>query len=435
MVRAGKTLLALGGATLALCMPSLAHATDGYFQNGISIRSKGQAGAGIAAPATPLSIADNPAGIAEIDSQVEIGASLFMPRRQFDGSGGPGFTPSGVVKSGSDYFVLPNAAVSYKLDDQSAVGFALYGNGGLNTNYGPVSNPACAMPGLPATNGTFCGGAAGVNLMQMFISAAYSRKIGDMLTVGVAPVFGMQIFKARGLAAFSYDMMGNPLTGDPSKLTNNGNSVSTGVGVRVGVLLKLAPQFRLGASYQTKMAMSRFGKYAGLFEDGGKFDIPSNFTIGAAFSPTPNITLMTDYRHINYSDVAAVSNSSTIPAQFGSKGGPGFGWKNVDEFKVGLEVKPAEGMALRGGVSFNNNPVTGGNATINILAPGVSTRHYTLGATIPTGKRSMFDVSALYSPRAHTTGIEITPAGANPGHLIDLSMKQFEIGVAWRLKF
>lgn len=437
VMRAGSILLwSSRGVAIALAgLPATAQATEGYFLNGISIRDKGVAGAGVADPKTPLTIGVNPAGIAEIPSQVELGVSLFMPRRQFTGSGGPGFTPSGTVKSGSNYFALPSAGVSWKLDDESAIGVALFGNGGLNTNYGAPANPACQSPPLPAADGVFCGGSTGVNLIQAFVSVGYARKLGDHLTVGVAPMFGFQIFRAQGLAAFSFNQLGQPLTVDPNALTNNGNSVSVGVGARAGALLKISPTIRLGASYQTKMSMSRFKKYAGLFENGGKFDIPSNFTIGLAVDPMPGVTVMADYRHIQYSDVPAVSNSSTIPQQFGSKGGPGFGWKNVNAFKVGVEGRLSPQLVVRGGVGFNDNPVPPSDVTINILAPGVSKRHFTAGAQYAVGARSSIDLSFLYSPKARTKGIEITPGGPNPGHFIELQMHQFELGVGWNKKF
>lgn len=420
---------------LGLAVPAPAFATEGYFLNGTSIRDKGMAGAGIAAPNDPLVIANNPAGLTEIGNQIAIGASLFMPRRKFTGSGGPGFTPSGTVKSRSNFFLLPSAGWSHQLDDKSAVGLALFGNGGLNTRYPAVANPACVSPPLPAPNGVFCGGSAGVNLIQAFVAASYARKFGDHLSIGLSPVMAIQIFHADGLAAFSYDPFGNPLTVDPTALTNNGNDTAAGFGLRGGVLVKLTPQIRVAGSYQTKINMTKFKKYAGLFENHGDFDIPSNYQIGIAIDPAPGFTVAADFRHVNYKDVAAVSNSSTIPRQFGSKDGPGFGWKNVNTVKFGVEGRVNDRLTLRAGAAFNNNPVPSKDATINILAPGVIKQHFTLGARLGIGERSAFDFSFVYAPTAHTRGIEITPAGPNPGHSIDLAMHQFELGIGWSKKF
>ncbi|MBD3728297.1 MAG: outer membrane protein transport protein [Sphingomonadales bacterium] len=418
----------IGTAVASVIVPSAAQATEGYFLNGTSVRDKGVAGAGIADPQDPLVLANNPAGIAEIDSQVEIGVSVFMPRRDYTGSGGPGFTGSGSVNSGSKFFVLPAMAVSYKLDENSAVGLAIYGNGGLNTNYPDISNPACASPPFPASSGTYCAGSAGVNLIQGFVSAGYARKLGDHVTIGVAPVFAMQIFQSRGIATFS------AFSVDPTHFSNNGNSTSTGIGVRGGVLIKVNDGFRLAGSYQSKINMSKFDKYSGLFENGGDFDIPSNFQIGMAIDAGENITLMADYRHIEYSDVPAVSNASNIQLPFGAPGGPGFGWDNVDVVKFGIESEVSDKLTLRAGAAFNNNPVPRADATLNILAPGVSKQHFTAGARLKMGETSALDFSFLYSPPAHTIGIEVTPQGPNPTHQIDLQMHQFEVGVAWSKK-
>ena len=42
------------------------------------------------------------------------------------------------------------------------------------------------------------------------------------------------------------------------------------------------------------MHMWKFDKYAGLFEDGGAFDIPASFTAGVAFKANPDTTIMPD---------------------------------------------------------------------------------------------------------------------------------------------
>ena len=422
---------ALAGAAILGTVPAALHATEGYFQNGTSVRDKGVAGAGIADPDGPMVLATNPAGIAEQGDALEIGASLFMPRRSFTTSGDPGFTPDGRTKSGTNYFVVPQAAASFALDERSSIGVAVYGNGGLNTNYGAPENASCVSPPLPASNGVFCGGGTGVDLIQAFASVGYARKFGDTVSVGVAPVLAMQIFEGRGLAAFSFDPLGNPLTVDPTALTDNGKDVTFGVGFKVGALFEPVEGLRLAGSYQSEIDMGKFDKYAGLFENGGDFDIPSAFQLGAALDVGEAVTLMADYRHIEIEDVPAVANSSTIQQQFGSVGGPGFGWENVDAFKFGAEAGLSEHLTVRAGMSFNNNPVPGSDATINILAPGVSDEHYTLGARLGTRAGGAFDLSFMYSPRARTSGIEITPAGPNPGRAIELEMHQFEVGLSW----
>jgi long-chain fatty acid transport protein len=417
--------LAASAAALAAGMAiaaSPAQATEGYFQHGYGARQSALGGAGVADSDDPMALSLNPAGIVGVEQQLQIGISLFSPMRSFTGSGAPGFTPTGEVESGSEYFPVPNLAYSQPLDDQSTLAIAVYGNGGMNTSYGPVTNPACG-PG----NGVFCGGSAGVNLNQLFVAVGYARQFGDNFSLGIAPIYALQAFEANGLIAFS------GFSSAPTKFTNNDMDWSSGFGVRVGAELALGEQVRLGAAYQTKFDMSEFEEYAGLFEGGGDFDIPSNWTLGAAFDVSPDVTVMLDWRHINYSDVAAVSNSTSIPLPFGASGGPGFGWDDVDAYKLGVEWDASDQMTWRAGMAFNNNPIGPEDVTLNILAPGVQEQHYTAGFTYNANEGNAIDFAFMYSPEASVSGPEAPPG--NPSHTIELQMSQFMLTAGWTYRF
>lgn len=401
-----------------------AQATEGYFQHGYGLRQSALAGAGVADSDDPMALSLNPAGIVGAERQFQGGISLFSPMRSFTGSGGPSFTPGGEVESGSEYFPVPNLGYLHPLDDQSALAIAVYGNGGMNTSYEAVPNPACG-PG----NGVFCGGSAGVNLNQLFVAVGYGRQFGDNFSLGVAPIYALQAFEANGLIAFS------GISSDPAHLTNNDMAWSSGFGVRLGAEWALSDRFRVGAAYQTKFNMSEFDEYAGLFEGGGDFDIPSNWTLGVAFDVSPDVTVMLDWRRINYTDVAAVSNSTTTPLPLGANGGPGFGWDDVDAYKFGVEWDSSEQMTWRAGMAFNNNPIGSEDVTLNILAPGVQEQHYTAGFTYQANASNALDFAFMYSPEASVSGIEVTPSGPNPGHTIELQMSQFQLTVGWTHRF
>jgi len=73
--------------------------------------------------------------------------------------------------------------------------------------------------------------------------------------------------------------------------------------------------------------------------------------------------------------------------------------------------------------------------TLNILAPGVQEQHYTGGFSYEINERNSFDFSFMYSPESTVSGIEITPAGPNPGHQIELAMNQFDVTFGWTYTF
>ncbi len=387
------------------------------------------AGAGVADGRDAAVLAINPAGLIGAGDSATVSISLFFPDRGYVGSGPGGFTPAGDIEGNdTEFFPIPNAAYSRLIGDRTAFGIALYGNGGLNTDYESLVNPACAMPMLPAADGVFCGGETGVNLNQAFIAVGLAHDFGGFV-LGVAPILALQQFEAKGLAAFG------GVSIDPANLSNNETDTSIGGGVRVGFQTSLSDSLRFAASYQTKIWMGRFNDYAGLFADGGDFDIPQNIQAGVAFDLSENLTFAFDYRWINYSGVNAVGNATSVMLPFGSPDGPGFGWDDVHAFKFGGEYRTEGGAALRLGYARNTNPIGPEDVTLNLLAPGTIVNHFTAGFELPLGKRHSIEGGFLYAPQSTVSGIEVTPFGPNPNRIIDIGLSEIEFTIGWKFRF
>ncbi len=190
-------------------------------------------------------------------------------------------------------------------------------------------------------------------------------------------------------------------------------------------------------AYAPKMKMSKLDKYRGLFADAGGFDIPSHWSVGMAFMPTPAWTLAFDFGHINYSDVKSVNNPSMVQAQLGAANGPGFGWQDIDVFKLGVAWRMNDALTLRAGFNKGDNPITAANVTFNILAPGVMTKHYTAGLTYALNKNSEITGMLMVAPRQSVTGSSLFNGlfGPGAGGNETISMRQSSIGVAWGFKF
>ena len=69
------------------------------------------------------------------------------------------------------------------LDDNSAFGIAVYGNGGMNTDY-PT------MTFYDQSSST-----TGVDLMQLFIAPTYARKFAGKHSIGITPIIAAQFFE------------------------------------------------------------------------------------------------------------------------------------------------------------------------------------------------------------------------------------------------
>lgn len=436
-----KTLIALSISS-ALVAPSV-FATNGYFAHGYSTAEKGLAGAGVAHSQDALASATNPAGMVKVGNRMDIGGAIFNPNRQYTvtGVGTPANTASftlseGNYESSHDYFFIPHIGYNWMLDNTSSFGLAAYGNGGMNTDY---KNVPFVAPGF---TGTYGGGSAGVDLKQLFINASYAKQINDKNAVGASLIMAYQTFKASGLANFA------GYSNDSTKLTNKGDDSSIGFGVKLGWQGDVAKDVAVGVSYQSKMAMSEFDDYAGLFAENGDFDIPATATIGLAWKTSDISTLVFDIQQIYYSDVAAIANSVeslfTCGAKpdsdcLGGSNGGGFGWDDMTVIKLGYEWQQND-MIWRVGLSNGDQPIQGGGETtaapngsevlFNILAPAVMETHITFGFTMPIDSASEFTFAGMYAPSNDVTG-----STQFDSQTAKIEMDQFELQGTYTMKF
>ena len=321
-------------------------------------------------------------------NRMDIGMDVFSPKRDAERSGA-GFAPiNGKVDSGNTSFLVPEMGYNRMLGSDMSPGISVYGNGGMNTTYpqGPFQCPNSPTTVAPAN--MLCGGGTlGVDLTQLIIAPTLAYKLNAQHSVGVALLLGYQQFKTVGLQAFDNAPGFPPFTGAPGSVTNNGYEKSTGIGLRLGYQGRVSDSLAIGATYAPKMKMGKLDKYKGLFAGNGSFDIPSHYSVGVAFMPTPAWTVALDLGRINYSDVPAVHNPSLPVAPLGASNGPGFGWKDVNIFKLGVAWRMSDALTLRAGCNKGDNPITAPDVNFNILAPGVVKDHYTAGFRLAWTRR------------------------------------------------
>jgi len=265
----------------------------------------------------------------------------------------------------------------------------------------------------------------------LFVSATYARKINDTSSWGISAITAYQRFKATGLAAFA------PYSSDATKLTDNGYDYSLGFGARLGWQAEVNPGTTLAASYQTKMTMGEFDKYAGLFAEQGGFDIPATWTLGLAHDFAAAGTVTFDVQTIYYGDVKSIANP-LLPnlgaSQLGNNDGAGFGYENMTAYKLGYQWSTTPDWIWRAGYSRGAQPIPTSEVLFNILAPAIMEQHITGGFTKITDAGSEFNFAAMYSPRSSVTGPNPL-SGSPPDQNIKLQMTEFELEASWSRKF
>ncbi|MFO1218366.1 MAG: outer membrane protein transport protein [Burkholderiaceae bacterium] len=424
-----KLRLSAIAAACAIAAPA-AFATNGYFPHGYGMKAKGMGGASVALAEDSMVGANNPAAMVWSGARMDVGLDIFMPKRNAERSGAAVPSLNGKVESDKTSFAIPEFGYVQPLGSTMAAGVTLYGNGGMNTTY-PQGNFNC---GGGAAN-MLCGsGTLGVDLSQLIVAPTVSVKLAERHAFGVALLLGYQRFKITGAQAFA------GMSSSPADVSNNGYDSSTGVGLRLGYQGRLTDQISVGAAYAPKMNMGKLDKYRGLFAGSGDFDIPEHYNIGVAFTPMPALTIAFDAGRINYSGVGAVGNPSSNQAPLGSAGGPGFGWKNIDVYKLGVIWRLNDAWTVRAGYNRGDNPVTAGDVSFNILAPGVMKDHYTAGFTFGWDKSNEITGYAMVAPRQTVTGPSmfnspaLIPPGGQGGNET-IGMKQTSFGVSWARKF
>lgn len=427
--------LGFAGAVVVGCVglvttPALA--TIGYFQHGYGARSIAMGGTGVAAANDGFAAAINPAMLLNAGNRMDISATLFSPRRKYtaDSLGGFGIPFGDEIKSGSNYFVIPSFAYVRQIDESSAWGVALYGNGGMNTNYAAFDRMcADAMGNVGPGSGVFCGGQLHMDLAQMFVTVSYARKLSDRFSFGITPIFALQRFKVEGAGLFA------GFSQDPANVSDRGYNYSTGGGARVGLGLEVSDSVTLGVSYQTRIYMSRFKQYAGLFSDNGDFDIPPTLIGGLAIRIDDTKIFEADIQYIWYSNIQPVGNPIAalfVGVPLGADGGPGFGWNDILVLKLGFEWASGPDWTWRLGYTYNDQPIPSSEVLFNILAPGVVQHHITAGLNHKISDRSDIEFSAMFAPTKSVSGPnQISPFPQN----IKIEMWQFALTLNWVRRF
>ena len=408
-------------ALFALSFSSASFATTGYFMHGYGVKAQGNAGTAIAQFQDALTIANNPAGLSWIGDRVDIGVTVFAPDRSAEITGNGAHANGQYDGNGRKYFVIPEIALNHQVNDQVALGLAIYGNGGMNTGY--KQNPYAAFGNT---------GTAGVDLTQAFISPAVSWKYAKNQSIGVATNILYQRFEARGLSGFV------GFSADGANLSNRGKDSSTGIGARIGWTGTFFDEhLTLGANYSSKINADRFDKYQGLFAEKGDFDVPESYGVGVAVKITPQLTVAADVQRINYSDVKSVGNPFDVTQLqqghvFGTQKGPGFGWDDINIYKVGVTYQAHPKLILRAGYSHNDQPIPDSEVFLNILAPGVVQDHVSVGATWHVDQHQELSVAYTHALEEEVKG-QISPAFG--GGEAKLKMSQDILGLSYGYKF
>jgi len=411
-----------------LAAPLPAFATLGYFQHGSGLKAKGMGGVGIALPQDTTGAAMNPAGLGFVGNRLDVELDWFRPIRDAEivGNANPPFGPgrSGSYSAnGRKNFLVPGFGFNRMIRPDLALGIVVYGNGGMNTTF--ENNPF----------GGFLGGSArgGVDYMQLFVSPTIAWKPNENHSIGLSVNFVYHQFGAEGLEGFDNAFM----SASPGNVSNRGRDDASGVGIRLGWTGKITPNVTLGAMYQPRTDMGKLDRYKGLFRNQGELDIPATYGLGIAVKATPQLTIAGDIVRIDYGKVPTIGTPVdclfAFACQLGASNGPGFGWRNITAYKIGMSYEVSKSLTVRAGFATGRQPIPANQTFFNIIFPAVVEDHLTLGATWTMGNMEV-TAGYMHAFKKKVSGSGSIPAAFGGGEA-NLKMYQDSLGVAigWKM--
>ena len=412
-------------AVAVLGAPTVASAQGLYLPGAGAV----QGGMGGASTATPLDAIGalywNPAAIGMLGhSEVSIGGNALFPDISVSSSfpRPDGTIASGRTRSDSGVGLTSSLGVVYQPEDDSrlAYGMGLFTLGGGGVNFpGDPGNPIVS-PTTP--NGRTVLGPiySSITLVQLAPSVSY--RVTDRLVVGFGPTVDIS------LASFDPAFFATPNVnpGGPNSFPTASHSRPYwGGGFRAGLVYALTDTLNLGFGYTSPQwletwkfhSSDQFGVPRSLSLDA---TLPAIYSWGIAWRGTDRLTLALDLRYFDYANArlfgTAVKDS-------------GLGWSSVFATALGANYKLTDRLAVRGGYTYNTNPLLGTSTLFNVQAPAILQHTISVGSTWAITDTLSASLGYAYSFRNSVTGT----ASQDPGAAIRLSASNqtllFNIGI------
>ncbi|TAM12864.1 MAG: hypothetical protein EPN72_12285 [Nevskiaceae bacterium] len=362
----------------ALCLvgPKPAWAGGGYFILGYGPYAEQMAGTSTAVGADGSAGASNPGKLFDAGNRLDLGVLTFLVYRRIERSGATdGFNNFSITsKNGS--FYMPDFGFAHRISNRFSLGLTVYANGGLNTSYDrstgvPDTNANPGLCGHKPGNFIFGCDKFGLDLNQVIFAPALSWKFAPGQSIGIAPLLAYQRIRIYGFQAFV------PYSERPDDVTNRGYDQAFGGGVRIGWYAHVTPWLDLGAAYASQIYMQKFDRYQGLLANHGRFNVPENYSIGAAVKPWDGWVVAIDIQRIDYHEVPALGNGVLNSLKdpevnpLGSKNGSGLNWRNQTNYRLGVEYMVSPRFTLRAGYAYGRRPddESSNSTTLNMMTP------------------------------------------------------------------
>ncbi|AZC18231.1 MULTISPECIES: OmpP1/FadL family transporter [Pseudomonas] len=371
-----------------LLVATTAGASNGPQYAGYGAQAMGMGGAAIANPTDAVAAVNNPAGMGLVGTRIDgsLTATTGQLRSNVQGA-----------KNSDDVLVfVPGFGANYQYRPDITVGVAVSGYG-AGIDYGK-SVPAFGSSKVKS------------ELAQMLVAptATYEFQPGHYL--GLSLKLGYETLMLHGLENFG---------------ASNDRDHALGAGLGIGYLGTIAPGLRLGLTYSSPVWFQKLDAHEDIIPN-GRLNMPQQAGLGLAYDSGP-WTFAFDYLWIDWSSEKALANSLTQGGPPGAGNGPGFGWRDQQVFRFGVNYHYSERLQLRTGVSLANHQVPDREATLVSIAPCNQPKSLHLGLTYQVSDQLEVTGAYMYDLRHITKG-----EGASEGVEAGGELHMLTVGLGYR---
>lgn len=385
--------------SIALCSVDARLYGQGIAVTGVGPVNRSMAGAGTAAPLDAMGALHwNPGSISGLPcNEVSFGMELLLA--DIDLSTNVGGVMS--TQSGEPGVVpIPSIGWVHHLEDSPfTIGLGLYGIGGFRNN----------MPAGPALASLGIAGPAFADAEVLQIVPTVSYAITDRLSIGIAPTVTAQRVQFMPLG---------PSAITPVPTPGQGNRLHWGGGVQAGIYYITDNSVHLGLSVKSPQWFEemRFFTPTGVT----KFDLdyPMIISLGAAYTGIQNWTFAVDVRYFDYDNTDGFSE---------------LGWSNIFAGAIGAQYRVNDSLYVRMGYNFNQNPISAGDISRNILDPLIPEQNIAAGLSYSFASNVDINLAYVYLVNNSLTGpLPSPPFGPTDTMTHELSAHSAVLGVTVR---
>ncbi len=411
------TKIALAIATAAMVSTPVL-ATNGDSLIGLGAQSRALGGTGTAAFFGAENALTNPALLGKSQgTEFSIGGTLFKPDVEASTNVAMQDGSQASQTSGNDTNVIPEVALSTRINDNLTFGLGMFGSAGMGVDYRDNGGLPEGSPMTGGADGTaLFNGYSNLQLMKFAPTLAYNEA---NFGIGFSPVIQYGSLDIN-YKSFTMDdnMDGN--ANDPD-VNNIGNGMSTdlGFGYNIGGYFDVSKDLTIAVAYQSAIDMEYENQITvaadgfGIGPNGmGTFtsdhlEQPAEIKIGAAYT-MGNIMLTADAKQIKWGD---------------AKGYSDFNWEDQNVFALGAKYS-GDKYWLGAGYNFGSDPIKkvsvnttpatqaegeaayaaqATNLFNNHFFPGIVESHITFGGGYSLTKNLAVDAAVVYAPEVEKT--------------------------------